>query len=149
MTEPKLYEVKASITSESMARSLAEIRNFKIQMDEPKSLGGTDRAPNPLDLFLAAHGRCLNYMSHYIAKEMGIVIKDLQIDLEAALDPAKFSGLSTAPRAGYQSIKVTFKIGADATSEQLDRLLTAVKNRCPVSDNISNVTPIEFLCMRL
>lgn len=76
-------------------------------------------------------------MSHYIAQEIGITINRLLIALETSLDPDKFSGKSMEPRAGYQSISVTFKIDADASPEQLDPFLAIIKNRCPVSDNVA------------
>lgn len=139
-----MYTARTRTAGESMARSTTETRSFKIFMDEPPELGGRDGAPSPLEYILAAHGGCLSYMTFYIAKELGIEVKGTEIDIEASLDPARFAGTDTSVRAGYQTYKVNIKVDADATPEQLAELRDAVEARCPVSDNITNATPVSI-----
>jgi uncharacterized OsmC-like protein len=127
-----------------MARSMTDVRQFKIFADEPPELGGQDGAPSPLDYILVAHGTCLNYMTFFIAKELGIHVRSTEIEVEAALDPAKFAGTDRSVRAGYQALHVTIKVDADAAPDQLARLREEVEARCPVSDNIANATPVSI-----
>jgi uncharacterized OsmC-like protein len=138
-----MYTAESKTTGESMARSTTEARSFKIFMDEPPELGGRDGAPSPLDLILAAQGGCLNYMTFYIGKEMGIEVRGTEIAIKASLDPAKFAGTDRSVRAGYQGIHVTIKVDADATPERLEKLRSEVEARCPVSDNIIHPTPVH------
>ena len=67
---------------ESMARSTTEVGPFKIFMDEPPELGGKNGAPSPLDFILAAHAGCLNYMTFFIAKELGIPVSGTEITVQ-------------------------------------------------------------------
>ncbi len=139
-----MYTAKIKTTADSMARSTTDVRQFKIFADEPPELGGRDGAPSPLDYILVAHGTCLNYMTFFIAKELGIQVRSTEIEIEAALDPGKFAGTDRSVRAGYQAIDVTIKVDADATPEQLAKLKEEVGARCPVSDNIANATPVNI-----
>ncbi len=129
---------------ESMARSVTDANAFKIFMDEPEALGGRNGAPNPLDFILAAHGGCLNFMTFFIANEMGISVEGTEIDVIGKLDPAKFAGTDLSVRAGYQEIEIKIQIQSNASAEQVAELLAAVETRCPVSDNITNATPVSI-----
>jgi uncharacterized OsmC-like protein len=139
-----MYTAKIKTVGQTMARSTTDVRNFKVFADEPPELGGLDGAPSPLEYILVAHGTCLNYMTFFIAKELGIEIRSAEIEVEASLDPGKFAGTDRSVRAGYQEIKVTINVGSDATPDQLAKLREEVEARCPVSDNIANATPVNI-----
>lgn len=135
------FDIKAH--SENPTKTVVTARNFKIIVDEPKNLGGTDDGANPVEYLLAAFAGCLNVVGHLVAREMGFSLRGIEIDMEGDLDPGKFMGKDTEERAGYQEIRVTLKPDADADAETLAMWMTAVKGRCPVSDNISNATPVK------
>lgn len=139
-----MYTARIKTHGESMARSVTDVRAFKIFMDEPPELGGLDGAPSPLEFILAAHGGCLSYMTFYIGKELGIEVKGTEIEVEASLDPGKFAGTNRNVRAGYQAVNVKIKVHADASAEQLEKLRQEVEARCPVSDNIGSATPVNI-----
>ena len=128
----------------AMAQSMTDARGFKIYMDEPGDLGGDDKAPSPLDMILASHGACLNYMLFFIAKELDIDLKGTDISISASLDPGKFAGTDRSVRAGYQAFDVTIKVESDASPEALKNLQQEVEARCPVSNNIGEATPINI-----
>ena len=140
----QLYTGEVRTIGESMARSTTEAHAFKIFMDEPVELGGQNRAPSPLDFILAAHAGCLNYMTFFIAKELGIPVSGTEITVKGSLDPSKFAGTDRAVRAGYQSLEVNIHIKSPATSEQIARLQSEVEARCPVSDNLAVATPVTI-----
>ena len=140
----ELYKGTVKTVGESMARSTTEAHAFKIFMDEPPELGGTKGAPSPLDFILASHGGCLNFMTFFIANEMGIPIEGTEISVTGKLDPGKFSGANLDVRAGYQSLEVTINVKSSASEEDIEKLRAAVEARCPVSDNITNRTPVSI-----
>ena len=129
---------------ETMARSVTDANAFKIFMDEPEELGGNNRAPNPLDFILAAHGGCLNFMTFFIANEIGITVNGTEIDIVGKLDPAKFAGTDLNVRAGYQEITINIQVKSSDSADKIAELLAAVEARCPVSDNITNATPVSI-----
>ncbi len=136
------FNIKAR--SENPTKTIVEARDFKIIVDEPKNLGGTDAGPNPVEYVLAALAGCLNVVGHLIAKEMDFTLRGIELEIEGELDPAKFMGKTTEERAGYKEIRVMIKPDADANKEILDKWVIAVKDRCPVSDNIAHETPVKI-----
>ncbi len=134
---------KINAQSASAAKTIVKARNFEIIVDEPEALGGTDVAPNPVEYVLAAFAGCLNVMGHLVAKEMGFELKNLKIDIEGNLNPAKLFGKSDEDRAGYKNIVIKLIPETEADESILEKWLHAVESRCPVSDNLQNITPVS------
>ena len=130
--------------SENPTKTVVETRGFRIIVDEPQNLGGTNDGANPVEYVLAALAGCLNVVGHLAAKEMGFELKGMSIDIEGDLDPAKFMGKPVESRAGYSEIRVSIKADADVDQATLDKWMDTVESRCPVSDNIGNATPVRF-----
>ncbi len=130
--------------SETPAKTVVKARNFEIIVDEPESLGGSDSAANPVEYVLAAFAGCLNVMCHVVARELKFELKSLEIKLSGNLNPAKVMGQPTEDRAGYKGIEVEINADTDADQSTLDKWLELVESRCPVSDNLSNATPISL-----
>ncbi len=138
--------VKFAIKGESKTATKfeAKARNFSFVIDEPGSLGGTNEAPNPVEYLLGSLAGCLNIVLHLEAKEQNVVIDNLKIDIEGDLDPAKFVGLPGFNRSGFQHINININLEADATAETINNIINNAKARCPISDNISSVTQINY-----
>lgn len=133
-----------SAIAESPTRTLVTTRQFKIIVDEPESLGGSDGGPNPVEYVLAAVSGCLNVVGHVVASEMKFKLKGLTIEAEGILNPARFQGTSNNERAGYKEIFIKLKPEADTDEQTLEKWKVAVCDRCPVSDNLSNATPVSI-----
>ncbi len=135
------FRIKAH--SASAAKTIVKARNFEIIVDEPADLGGSDSAPNPVEYVLAAFAGCLNVMGHLIAGEMGFELRSLKIDIAGNLNPARLFGQSDEERAGYKTIVVRMTPDCDADDATLEKWLHSVEQRCPVSDNLQNITPVK------
>jgi uncharacterized OsmC-like protein len=137
-----IFNAKAK--SENPTKTMVETSCFKLTIDEPESLGGTNDGANPVQYLLASLGGCLNVMGHLIAKEMNFNLKCLEINMEGDLNPAKLFGQQTEDRAGYKEIRVIIKPDADADRETLEKWLNTIESRCPVNDNLTNPTPVKI-----
>ncbi|MFV0572821.1 MAG: OsmC family protein [Xanthomarina gelatinilytica] len=129
--------------SASATKFIAKARQFKLVIDEPKSLGGTDENANPVEYILAGLAGCLNVVSHLVANEMGFSIKRLQIGVSGNINPDKFIGNSTEERAGFKSIDIKLIPEADVSIGTLSEWLKIVQTRCPVKDNLTYKTPVK------
>ena len=118
---------------------------FKLVIDEPESMGGTDAGPTPVQVLLMALAGCLNVTGHFVAQQQGIKLQGMKIVLEGNLNPAAFMGMSDAERAGFQGIHVTITADApDATDAELQAWIAETERRCPVTDNIRAATDIAI-----
>ena len=136
------FNIKAH--SENPTKTIVEARDFKIIVDEPENLGGTDAGPNPVEYVLAALAGCMNVVGHLVAKEMDFTLRGIEFEIEGDLDPGKFMGKSAKERSGYKEIRVILKPDTDADEKTLEKWVKAVEERCPVSDNIAHETPVKI-----
>jgi len=129
--------------SKSATKLESKARSFSITIDEPEDLGGKDEGPNPVEYILAGYAGCLNVVLNLVAKEKGIQINSLKLDVSGDLNPSKLFG-GSEDRAGFRGINVNIEIDSPAKKEELEVLLLEAKSRCPVNDTIANPTPIQY-----
>lgn len=134
------FRVKAH--SENPTKTIAKARGFEMVIDEPAELGGTNEGANPVEYVLAAYAGCLNVMAHVCAKELGVEMRGVKIDLVGNLNPDRLFGKSFEERAGYKEIKATIKPDCDMDEETKTKWLAAILDRCPVGDNLKNTTEV-------
>lgn len=112
-----------------------------ILTDEPEALAGTNTAPNPVELLLAALGSCLTVGYTAAATAKGIELRSLEIEVKGALDLRVFLGLDEG-HAGYSAIEVITHIDSDADEPTLRALHDAVIGTSPVGHTVEH--PVEI-----
>jgi uncharacterized OsmC-like protein len=116
---------------------------FVFDKDEPPVLLGKDLGANPVEYALAALNGCLTTTLIYHAAAQGIKIEKVESTLSGDLDIQGLLGMSEKVRNGYEKIKVTFRVKADASEEKIKELVDLAQKRSPVFDIISRPTPVE------
>lgn len=114
-------------------------RSFELAADEPPVLLGNDSGPNPVEYALTALASCMTTTMVYHAAARGIRVESVESRLEGDLDLHGFLGLKDDVRKGYKDVRVSFKVKADATPEQLAELT----KYSPVFDIFSNPVPVS------
>ena len=135
-----IFSVKGE--SNSPAQFIAKTRQFKLIIDEPEGLGGTDEGANPVEYILVGLAGCLNVVGHIVAKELGFTIDKLKIEVVGNINPDRLFGVSDNERAGFKKIDLKLIPETDAPVEILVKWLKIVQKRCPIKDNLMNITPI-------
>lgn len=116
---------------------------FILEGDEPAILLGQNQAPNAVEAILHALASCLAVGFVYNAAARGIEVRKLEFDLEGDLDLHRFLGLSEDTRAGYDHVRVTYRVDCDATAEIVDELCRYVQRTSPVLDTLRNPVRVE------
>jgi uncharacterized OsmC-like protein len=116
---------------------------FVIEEDEPPLLLGDDAGANPVEYVLAALAGCLTTSLVYHAAAQGIEIEEVESEYEGDLDLRGFLGMKDDVRNGYESLRVTFRVKADAPEGKIRELVEMAQRRSPVFDIITNPVPIE------
>ncbi|TWJ19740.1 OsmC family protein [Geobacter argillaceus] len=120
----------------------SEVRGFTIPIDEPRDLGGSDTAPNPVELLLAALGGCQEIVYRAFAAVLGIDIQSIQVHAKGNIDLHGFLGLAEVP-AGFSSISFTTCVVSSASPESISQLATLVEKHCPVQDTLTRSIPVS------
>lgn len=115
---------------------------FVLEGDEPPVLLGTNSAPNAVEAVLHALASCLAVGFIYNAAAQGITVESLQFKLEGDLDLHGFLGLSDQTRAGFQNIRVSYRVRTDAPRQKVVDLCAYVQKTSPVLDIIRNPVPV-------
>lgn len=116
--------------------SVADINGKEVIIDEPKSLGGTDKGPNPVEYILAALGGCINVLVVSFAKDFDVKVEDLNVHVEGDLDPDCFLGKNPNGRPGYEEIRYTIDLQSPSPTKKINALLAHVEEVCPVKDTL-------------
>jgi len=120
-------------------------RNHTIQTDVPKSMGGEDAAPQPVELVLAALVGCEQATAAYVARHMSprFRLKYVHFSVVGERDDRGATALPVhepAPCPARLS-RVTGEAvvhvrGPAETQARVDEPARLVKSRCPVADTL-------------
>jgi len=119
-----------------------ESRGFKIVIDEPENLGGTDKDMNPVEGLLVSLGSCLVIVGSAFAKGQGIDLQDLWVETEGDFDPDGFLLGKEGVRPGFEAVRFTIHIKSSSPEEKLGEFIKFMESRCPVSDTLGNGTRV-------
>jgi putative redox protein len=142
------------MTTKLVSVDAVQVDGFKIEtksrqhvsiVDQPQAGGGTDAGPTPLEYLFVSLAGCIVTIGHIVAKQRRLPVRKIEAHVEGELDTDVLMGKSTAVRAGFSGIKVIVKVDADMSREEKEAFVKDVDARCPISDNVHNLTPIEFV----
>ena len=147
MSEPK-REVSVTVHGKSESPMRMKIKSGKFEMiiDEPENMGGTNMGPSPIQVLLMSLAGCINITGHQVARQRGMKLRGMKLKIDGNLNPCTFIGCSYEERAGFQTVNL--KVEPDfenATPEEIQSWLKETEERCPVTDNIQNMTKINLV----
>ncbi|QGU94306.1 OsmC family peroxiredoxin [Clostridium bovifaecis] len=119
-----------------------EARGFKITLDEPEELGGTNTGMNPVEVLLCGLGACQTIVASAFAGEFGIDLQDFWVELEGDLDTDGFLGLADV-RPGYSHVRFNMHVKSDASEEKIKEFVEFIEKRCPVGDSLGQGVKLE------
>ena len=142
------------MTIKTVSVDAVQLEGFKIEtksrqhislVDQPVEGGGTDSGPTPLDYLFVSLAGCMVTIGHIIAKQKRLPVRNIKAHVEGELDTDVLMGKNTKVRSGFSAIRVHLKIDADMSQDEKEAYLREIDARCPISDNILKLTPIEFV----
>ncbi|WP_339062816.1 OsmC family protein [Tepidibacillus marianensis] len=132
-------EFKATVTLKEGLYVEADARGFKVSMDEPEPLGGSNKAMNPVEMLLSALGGCISITIAAFSKAAHVEVKDCKVHVTGDLDPDGFLGLSKDVRKGFTQIRYQVELVSDSSEDKIKKLMQMVEEKCPVSDTLKGV----------
>lgn len=114
-----------------------DARGFKLIMDEPAELGGTNKGMNPIEALLCALGSCQVIVATAFAESQNFSFEECYLEVEGDFDPEGFMG-NPDIRNGFQDIRFKVHFKTDETQEKCEQFAEIMANSCPVEDNLVN-----------
>ncbi len=139
----KIRTYKAQTKWLEGTKTETKIGEFKVIVDEPLELKGTNTAPNPVELLLTALGGCVALTYHGYAKRFEVDIEDLIVSLEGDMIPGGWVDKAGRERRSFKQIRYEVQIKTKATEEKVLQLQKLVEEKCPVSDMLINPTKVK------
>ena len=115
---------------------------FTFDADHPEIFASEDLGATPVEFVLVGLASCLTAGVAAVAQNRGIQLKSVEAKLEGSMDIQGILGIDSDVRNGYDDIKVTFKIDADAPKKEIEALVAQSQKRSAVYDLVTNPTNV-------
>jgi uncharacterized OsmC-like protein len=115
---------------------------FTFDADHPEIFASEDNGATPVEYVLVGLGACLTAGIAAVAQNRNIQLRSVSATLEGAMDIQGILGMDGDVRNGFDGIKVTFRIDADATPDEIRALVAQSQKRSAVFDILTNPTNV-------
>lgn len=128
----KMVVRKVSATNDATARTEIMVKDFApLVTDEPKTSGGTETGPTPLETVLAALVGCKSVMIHNVASAMNFDYEGVELEASGVIDLRGPKGVPGI-RPYFESVDLKVVIYTSESVERMEQLARNAENRCPV-----------------
>ena len=115
---------------------------FTYDADHPELFASEDNGATPVEIVLAGLASCLTAGIAAVAQNREIQLHSVSATLEGTMDVQGILGIDSDVRNGFDGIKVTYDIKADATPEEIRAVVAQSQKRSAVYDIITNPTNV-------
>ncbi|WP_433531360.1 OsmC family protein [Micromonospora sp. CA-263727] len=153
--EAAQFTWRASAKWENGVHSTVTIQNFfglgaeqahktktEFAADHPEVFAAEDNGITPIEYLLVGLASCLTAGVASVAQNRGIQLRSVESTVEGNHDIRGILGADSDVRNGFNDIKVTFNIDADASKEDIQALVAQSQKRSAVFDALTNPTNV-------
>jgi len=115
---------------------------FSFETDHPEVFASEDLGATPVELVLVGLASCLTAGVAAVAQNRGIQLRSVEAKLSGTMNLYGILGIDSDVRNGYDDIKVTFHIDADASKKDIEALVAQSQKRSAVYDIVTNPTNV-------
>jgi len=115
---------------------------YSFEADHPEVFASEDNGATPVEIVLAGLASCLTAGVAAVAQARKVQLRSVSATLEAGMDIRGILGVDADVRNGFDGIKVTYKIDADASPEDIKAIVAQSQKRSAVYDIITNPTNV-------
>jgi len=153
--EAAQFTWRASSKWENGVHSTTSIQNFfglgeeqshkteaLFDADHPEVFAASDNGITPIEYLLVGLASCLTAGVASVAQNRGIQLRSIESTVEGNHDIRGILGVDADVRNGFNDVKVTFKIDADASRQEIEALVAQSQKRSAVFDALTNPTEV-------
>jgi uncharacterized OsmC-like protein len=116
---------------------------FSFDADHPELFASEDNGATPVEYVLVALASCLTAGVAAVAQNREIQLRRVSATIEAGMDVRGILGADSGVRNVFSDIKVTYKIDADASPDDIKALVAQSQKRSAVFDIVTNPTNVS------
>ncbi len=116
---------------------------YSFDADHPEIFASEDNGATPVELVLVAIASCLTAGVAAVAQNRQIQLRSVAASIEGGMDVRGILGMDSDIRNGFSDIKVTYKIDADASPDEIKALVAQSQKRSAVFDIVTNPTNVS------
>jgi uncharacterized OsmC-like protein len=118
---------------------------FEFDIDHPECFASEDRGATPVEVVLAGLAGCLTAGVAAVAAHRQIQLRSVTATVEGDMNVLGILGADPDTRNGFNDIRVTFKVDADASPEDIKALVAQSQKRSAVYDVITNPSRVSVV----
>jgi uncharacterized OsmC-like protein len=118
---------------------------FSFDADHPEIFASEDLGATPVEYVLVGLVSCLTAGVAAVAQNRGVQLRSVEAKIEGSMDIQGILGIDSDVRNGYDDIKVTFNIDADASKKDIEAIVAQSQKRSAVYDIITNPTNVTVV----
>jgi uncharacterized OsmC-like protein len=115
---------------------------FTFDADHPEIFASEDHGATPVEIVLAGLASCLTAGIASVAQLREIQLRSVTATVEGGMDIQGILGMDSEVRNGFDGIKVTYDIDADATPDEIKAIVAQSQKRSAVFDVVTNPTNV-------
>src|SRR6187431_571446 len=115
---------------------------FKFDADHPEVFASEDKGATPVEYVLVGLASCLTAGIAAVAQHRKIQLRSVTATIERNMDIQGILGIDSDVRNGFDGIKVSYKIDADASKKDIEALVAQSQKRSAVYDIVTNPTNV-------
>ncbi len=119
----------------------AKMRDYTLVCDEPSSLGGSEKGPNPLEFFMSAVGFCENVTLARFSALWGVEFDSLETSVRGHWD-RRGQGEWEGTEPAFKDFVVETRITSSAPLDKIRELVRTTHMRCPMHASILKIGPV-------
>jgi uncharacterized OsmC-like protein len=125
-----------------LGQEQARKKSFTFDADHPEVFASADLGATPVEYVLVGLASCLTAGIAAVAQYRGIQLKKVAATIEGDMDLQGILGIDGDVRNGFDGIRVTYDIDADASREDIEALVAQSQKRSAVFDIVTNPTNV-------
>jgi len=118
---------------------------FTFDADHPDVFASEDQGATPAEYVLVGLAGCLTAGVASIAQHRGIQLHSVRATVEGDMDIQGILGIDSDVRNGFDGIRVSFQIDADASREDIEALVAQSQKRSAVFDILANPSDVAVV----
>jgi uncharacterized OsmC-like protein len=119
--------------------------SFSFDADHPDVFASQDQGPTPVEYVLVGLASCLTAGVASIAQHRNIQLRSVRATVEGDMDIQGILGADSDVRNGFEGIRVSFEVDADASQADIEALVAQSQKRSAVFDILTNPSNVDVV----